>query len=314
MNHLGQASTGLTFLQDCIHVHDDDVFNLLVDLHFIERVIIGEDEDIQSLFQKTLPPNLKFIKHAYSYDFYKYNAYPSFSSFFVSKPKVLMKPLLEVDRSVTKKKHETELESAKQKQNDIRNEHKNTKQEYAVLQGELKSLEAEKYDLLAQENAWQTEAAKLRKRRENLQYRVKSPEQMETRLDQLKVKQVKIVEELEECQVKRNGLLERQEIEKGKLDASQARLDGIVKDLQEKVLTQKREVQLELAQVRRSESRSQRELEGSRVKYEDHCKRMSATKTKRDHDYAICSKKFSAQEPEEEISKEQCKDYVIGMC
>ena len=79
-------------------------------------------------------------------------------------------------------------------------------------------------------------------------------------------------------------------------------------------MTQKREVQLELAQVRRSESRSQRELEGSRVKYEDHCKRMSATKTKRDHDYAICSKKFSAQEPEEEISMEQCKAYVIGMC
>ena len=46
------AHTGLVFLKDCLHIQNDFVFNLLVDVSKIDCVWFAPDEDIVNLFQQ----------------------------------------------------------------------------------------------------------------------------------------------------------------------------------------------------------------------------------------------------------------------
>ena len=46
------SQTGLVFLKDCLHIENDSVFNLLVDVSKIDCVWFAPDDEIVNLFQQ----------------------------------------------------------------------------------------------------------------------------------------------------------------------------------------------------------------------------------------------------------------------
>ena len=65
-----------------------------------------------------LPPNLRFIRSAVSFDFFTYKPYPNFESGWLDKPRG--QGLLEFDQSVARRRQEAELAESKETQRTLK--------------------------------------------------------------------------------------------------------------------------------------------------------------------------------------------------